>query len=139
MFAKADPLAYTEESIAACKNASRGAILPRLGEGSGSSDDEPSSSNGHAQADGGQAVNGHVIAGAKKAHGKVREGSTLIDVLSEAEVVACSRMAVWSMRPQQAGDCVGFLLLALWLIWPPDPVPLAACGQTTAAASGSGH
>ena len=82
VFAKADPLAYTEESIAACKVAKSEAILPRLGEGSGSSDDEPSSSVGHAQADGGQLVNGHVIAGAKKAPGKVREDSTLNDVLN---------------------------------------------------------
>lgn len=81
VFAKADPLAYTEESIAACKNASREAILPRLGEGSGSSDDEPSSSNGHAQADGGQWGSGHATAGAKKAPGKVREHHSLTDVL----------------------------------------------------------
>ena len=69
VFAKVDPLAYTEESIAACKDAKSEAILPRLGEGSGSSDDEPSSSSGHAQANGGELANGH----AKKAPGKVRE------------------------------------------------------------------
>ena len=96
VFAKADPQAYTEESIAACKDASCEATLPRLGEGSGSSDDEPSSSNGHAQADGEQMVNGHVIAGAKKTPGKVREDGARNDAPSKAEVVgsASSRMAL---------------------------------------------